>query len=103
MRRLIIVTLLFTLAGLSASYARGGMHGHSAGGLTAPAYTVTGMRLDWNNVFQKPVDLSFYVKNLFNKAFINGPAFTGPTTPLETVQFGDPRTFAVQLRYRFGG
>jgi hypothetical protein len=37
MRRLIIVTLLFTLAGLSASYARGGMHGHSAGGLTAPA------------------------------------------------------------------
>jgi hypothetical protein len=38
MRRLIIVTLLFTPAGLSASYARGGgMHGRGAGGLTAPA------------------------------------------------------------------
>lgn len=38
MRRLFIVTLLFTLAGLSASYARGGgMQGHGAGGLMAPA------------------------------------------------------------------
>jgi hypothetical protein len=38
MRKLIIMTLLFTLAGLSASYARsGGMHGHGASGLMAPA------------------------------------------------------------------
>jgi hypothetical protein len=44
MRRLIIVTLLFTLAGLSASYARGGMHGHSAGGLTAPANRASRLR-----------------------------------------------------------
>jgi hypothetical protein len=33
MRKLIIMTVVFTLAGLSASYARGGgMHGHGAGG-----------------------------------------------------------------------
>jgi hypothetical protein len=43
MRKLIIMTVVFTLAGLSASYARGGgmhsggMHGHGAGGLMAPA------------------------------------------------------------------
>jgi hypothetical protein len=47
MRKLIIATLVFFLAGLSASYARGGMHGggmhgggmHGGGmqGLTAPA------------------------------------------------------------------
>jgi hypothetical protein len=37
MRKLIIMTLLFTLAGLSASQARGGMHGHGASGLMAPA------------------------------------------------------------------
>jgi hypothetical protein len=36
MRKLIIMTVVFTL-GLSASYARGGMHGHGAGGLMAPA------------------------------------------------------------------
>jgi hypothetical protein len=42
MRKLIIATLVFSLAGLSASYARGGMHGggmHGMGmqGLMAPA------------------------------------------------------------------
>jgi hypothetical protein len=42
MRKLIIATLVFSFAGLSASYARGGMHGggmHGMGmqGLTAPA------------------------------------------------------------------
>jgi hypothetical protein len=42
MRELIIATVVFSLAGLSASYARGGMHGsgmHGSGmhGLMAPA------------------------------------------------------------------
>jgi hypothetical protein len=37
MRKLILVTAVFVLAGLSASYARGGMHGSGAHGLMAPA------------------------------------------------------------------
>ena len=37
MRKLIMATLLFSLAGLSASYARGGMHGGGMQGLMAPA------------------------------------------------------------------
>ena len=37
MRKLIIATLVFVLAGLPASYARGGMQGHGANGLMAPA------------------------------------------------------------------
>ena len=37
MRKLIVVTAVFVLAGLSASYARGGMHGLGAQGLAAPA------------------------------------------------------------------
>jgi hypothetical protein len=37
MRKLIIATVVFVLAGLSASYARGGMHGPAADRLMAPA------------------------------------------------------------------
>ena len=37
MRKLIIATLVILLAGLSASYARGGMHGGGMHGLMAPA------------------------------------------------------------------
>jgi len=37
MRKLIIATVVFSLAGLSAGYARGGMHGSGMHGLMAPA------------------------------------------------------------------
>ena len=37
MRKLMVTTLVFVLAGLSASYARGGMHSPAAQGLMAPA------------------------------------------------------------------
>jgi hypothetical protein len=37
MRELIIATVVFVLAGLSTSYARGGMHGVEARSLMAPA------------------------------------------------------------------
>jgi hypothetical protein len=43
MRKLVIMTRLFTLAGFSANHARGGgMHGHGASGLMAPANTLAG-------------------------------------------------------------
>ena len=37
MRKLVIATVVFSLAGLSAGYARGGMHGSGMHGLMAPA------------------------------------------------------------------
>ena len=37
MRKLIIATTVFVLAGLPAAYARGGMHGFGAHALMAPA------------------------------------------------------------------
>jgi hypothetical protein len=37
MGKLIVVTVMFVLAGFPASYARGGMHGPGAHGLMAPA------------------------------------------------------------------
>jgi hypothetical protein len=37
MRKLILATVVFVLAGLPASYARGGMHGSGMHGLMAPA------------------------------------------------------------------
>lgn len=36
MRKLIMVTVVFVLAGLSASYAQGGMHGPRTHGLMTP-------------------------------------------------------------------
>ena len=37
MRKLIVATMVFFIAGLPASFARGGMHGSGMHGMTAPA------------------------------------------------------------------
>jgi hypothetical protein len=37
MRKLVVATMVFILAGISATYARGGMHGSGMRGLMAPA------------------------------------------------------------------
>ena len=37
MHKLVITTMLLIVAGISTSYARGGMHGGAAGALMAPA------------------------------------------------------------------
>jgi hypothetical protein len=37
MRKLVVATMVFILAGVPASYARGGMHGSGMHGLMAPA------------------------------------------------------------------
>src|SRR5260221_14205271 len=39
MRKLVVATMVLILAGISASYARGGMHGSGMHGLMAPANT----------------------------------------------------------------
>jgi outer membrane receptor protein involved in Fe transport len=50
----------------------------------------------------KPVDVSFFVKNLTNKVYVtdlqdiaNIASFTGAT-------HNDPRTYGIELHYRFG-
>lgn len=66
-------------------------------------YSLVNARLDWNNVMGNPIDASLYVRNLTNKLYAIGAgnlvsSGLGTTTRL----YGDPRTFGVQVRARFG-
>jgi len=71
---------------------------------TARSYGLANLRLDWNDVGGKPIDLSAYVKNVTDKEYVAAPGLTAaaPGVPLQSVLFGQPRTFGVQLRVRFG-
>ena len=65
-------------------------------------YGFANARLAWNSVMNGPVDVSFFVKNLTNKVYVTDlqniaaiAGFTGAT-------HNDPRTYGVELHYRFG-
>jgi iron complex outermembrane receptor protein len=65
-------------------------------------YGFANARLGWDSVMNKPVDVSFFVKNLTNKVYVtdlqdiaNIASFTGAT-------HNDPRTYGIELHYRFG-
>jgi iron complex outermembrane receptor protein len=63
---------------------------------------ILNLRLDWENVKGNPIDLSVFVRNVTNNTYIIGTA--GLYNALGTVGaiYGDPRTFGVQARVRFG-
>jgi len=71
--------------------------------LIADPYDVVNAKLDWNNVAGTSLDASLFVKNLFKEEYITGPGLTPANAiPVSTALFAPPRTYGVQLRYRFG-
>ena len=71
--------------------------------LIASPYHVVNARLDWNGVFGTSMDASLYVKNLFKEEYISGPGLSPANAiPVTTALYGAPRSYGIQLRYRFG-
>ena len=64
-------------------------------------YTMVNARVDWENVYGKPIDLALFVRNLTNadpELFPNASFDTNGTTG---VGIGPPRTVGAELTYRF--
>ena len=64
-------------------------------------YTIVNARVDWENVYGRPIDLALFVRNLTNtdpELFVNAGFDTNGTSG---VGVGPPRTFGAELTYRF--
>jgi iron complex outermembrane receptor protein len=72
-------------------------------GDNAPGYGLVDLRLSWNHVDGKPVDISVYAKNLTNKVYVLNASDDTQLFGFVSLQYGDPRTIGVELRYTFGG
>lgn len=68
-----------------------------------PGYDIVNSRLEWSNIGGGGLSIAAYVRNLFDKEYAIGPAVLLQSFPANTVYFGDPRTYGLQLTYRFGG
>jgi iron complex outermembrane receptor protein len=71
-------------------------------GDNAPGYGLVDLRLDWNHIGGKPVDIGVYVKNLTNKVYVLNASDDTQLFGFVSLQYGDPRTVGVELRYTFG-
>jgi len=51
----------------------------------------------------RPIDIGIYVKNLTNKVYVLNASDDTQLFGFVSLQYGDPRTVGVELRYTFGG
>lgn len=71
------------------------------GDIKLPSYEVTNLRLDVNNVNRAGIDVSFFVRNLFDKEYIATNMASGSFLGMESSLFGPPRTYGTEVRYNF--
>ena len=66
-----------------------------------PAFGIINMRLEWDDVFNKPFDVSFWVKNLTDKTYLTNQQQLADSLGVNEQQYGDPRTFGATLTYHW--
>lgn len=72
------------------------------GAYTGPSYQVVNLRLDWNNVGGRPLDLSLFMRNVFQEKYTATVGLAAASPGSLSLVYGDPRLFGVQARIRFG-
>jgi iron complex outermembrane receptor protein len=103
------MTYSITMSGRSKVYMSDDKYQTSS---LAGAYKLVNMRLDWKDVLGRGVDVAGYINNVTNKTYIPGAGlFQGnpvlgtaasATLGFDSVQYGDPRMYGIELKYRFG-
>jgi iron complex outermembrane receptor protein len=68
---------------------------------TVKGYHLVDASIDWTQVMGNPFDLRFYVKNLSDEKYATG-GVSVISTGLYAYTLGAPRTYGLELRYRFG-
>jgi iron complex outermembrane recepter protein len=67
-----------------------------------PAYGIANFRLSLNEVGGRPVDVSLYMTNAFDRKYAAIGAVSGSGLGYHTAIYGAPRQFGAAVRYRFG-
>jgi iron complex outermembrane receptor protein len=65
-------------------------------------YSVTNFHLDWNHIYTKPVTLSFYINNAFDRKYAAIGAVSGTSLGFNSAIYGPPTMYGFTLRYDFG-
>jgi iron complex outermembrane receptor protein len=69
---------------------------------TIPATSLLSFHAEWTNMFQKPVDLSFFMTNATNKFYWSSMVDLTESAGWATRTLAEPRMYGFRLRYHFG-
>jgi iron complex outermembrane receptor protein len=67
-----------------------------------PATDLTNLNLNWNSVGRQPIDLSFFVTNVFDKKYVAATVGGWNSLGFKSVLLGQPRMYGLRLRLSFG-
>jgi iron complex outermembrane receptor protein len=67
-----------------------------------PGYGKLDLRLNWNNLWGKPVDLAFYMTNATDRTYAAGRYPLMAQLGFDSLTYAEPRMYGFQLKYRFG-
>jgi iron complex outermembrane receptor protein len=88
---------------VSLNYAHFSERPDQKGFFTLPEYGVANARVDWKNIAGRPVDLAVYVNNLSDEDYLDAVFSNEDSVGFRAGFPADPRTYGVNLTYRFGG
>ena len=66
-----------------------------------PSYDLTNLRIDINNLMASKVDLSVFVRNVFDDEYANSASSAGTFIGITSLVYGAPRMFGAEIRYSF--
>jgi iron complex outermembrane receptor protein len=65
--------------------------------IVIPSYDLHSARLQWDNVKGAPISIDFFINNMFDKRYIVAAVSLGNGV----ANYGEPRMFGVDVKYRF--
>jgi len=68
---------------------------------TFPGYKLANSRLDFRNIGGSAISAGFFVKNFFDNQYLVSPVIALPQFPTSIGNPGEPRTYGLELSYRF--
>ena len=66
------------------------------------AYDTVNLKLDFNNIEDRGIDIGFFVRNLFDVTYAAAGGVVTPSVTSTTLVYNEPRVFGAQLRVAFG-
>lgn len=71
------------------------------GPVLIPSYRLTNVAINWEELFGRPVDLTFYLDNAFNNLHVQNIILSTPSFGVYAGNYAPPRRYGARLRFRF--
>jgi iron complex outermembrane receptor protein len=70
--------------------------------VSEPGYAAANARIDWTNIYGKGVDVGVFVRNITDEIYAYAGGVQLHSVGIASKLYNEPRTYGIELTYRFG-